>query len=139
MSVDALLSRLDAVRSTGAGRWVARCPAHEDKRPSLSIRELDDGRVLVHDFAGCSVESVLASVGLDFDALFPPRPLGDYVQRERRPFNARDVLECVGNECLVAALSAAALAKGDPLADGDRQRLLTAAARLQSAVGVTNA
>jgi hypothetical protein len=46
--------------------WMARCPAHDDRNPSLSITQADD-RVLVHCFAGCSwqaVISVLQSRGL---------------------------------------------------------------------------
>ncbi|MHC2582663.1 hypothetical protein ACVI1J_005162 [Bradyrhizobium diazoefficiens] len=39
-------------RQTG-GQWMCRCPAHEDRRPSLAVRDGDDGRVLVHCFAGC--------------------------------------------------------------------------------------
>lgn len=59
MSAGALLARLDAVKPTGPGRWLARCPAHEDRSPSLSIRELDDGRTFVHCFAGCYALEVL--------------------------------------------------------------------------------
>ena len=39
--------------------WMAHCPAHRDRTPSLSIRETDDGRVLVHCFAGCSQHDVI--------------------------------------------------------------------------------
>lgn len=42
-----LLSRLDGVKEAGPGKWIARCCAHEDRKPSLSIREVED-RVLVH-------------------------------------------------------------------------------------------
>lgn len=42
--------------------WVARCPAHDDSRPSLSIRATDDGRVLVRCFAGCHQEDVIAAL-----------------------------------------------------------------------------
>lgn len=66
-----LLDRLDGVRQSGPGRWLARCPAHEDRSPSLSIRELDDGRVLLHDFGGCDTEAVLDALGLELQALFP--------------------------------------------------------------------
>lgn len=71
MSAALLLGRLNGVRACGEGRWVARCPAHDDSRPSLSIRELPDGRVLLHDFAGCSVRAVLAMLDLEMQALFP--------------------------------------------------------------------
>src|SRR5580765_7266512 len=67
MTAELLLSKLDGVRSRGPDAWLARCPAHDDRRPSLSIRELPDGRLLVHDFAGCSVEDVLTALGLDLD------------------------------------------------------------------------
>ena len=76
MSADIFLSRLDRVRSTGHDRWIARCPAHDDGRASLSVRELDDGRVLAHCFAGCGAADVLAAVGLDFDVLYPKRDSG---------------------------------------------------------------
>jgi len=63
MSVELLLSRLDAVEETRRG-WRARCPAHEDWRPSLSIAVGAGDRILLHDFAGCRAEEVLAALGL---------------------------------------------------------------------------
>ncbi|MDE2264100.1 MAG: hypothetical protein KGL45_16380 [Gammaproteobacteria bacterium] len=62
-----VLDRLDGVRQSGPGRWLARCPAHEDRSPSLSIRELDDGRVLLHDFGGCDTQAVLDALGKALD------------------------------------------------------------------------
>ena len=50
-------------RPSGSG-WMALCPAHDDRRPSLSICEGDDGRALVHCHAGCSVDAICAAVGL---------------------------------------------------------------------------
>ena len=130
MSADTLLSRLEKVRRTGPGRWQARCPAHDDRHPSLALRELEDGRVLLHCFAGCEAENVLAAVGLEFDALFPPKPIGDHVKRERRPFYAHDVLACVAAEALIASIAASDLAAGKSLSDTDRERLMVAASRL---------
>lgn len=40
--VEALLERLDRVRQAGDGKWLARCPAHKDHSPSLSIRDAGD-------------------------------------------------------------------------------------------------
>jgi len=40
--------------------WTARCPSHEDRTPSLSIRDADDGKVLVRCHAGCEQEQVIA-------------------------------------------------------------------------------
>lgn len=132
MSADILLARLDAVRRTGPDRWLAKCPAHDDKKPSLAIRELDDGRILVHDFAGCAVQDVLAAVGLTFDALFP-EPLGEF-KPERRPFPAADVLRAIGFEALLVTTAASNIANGVTLSETDRQRLSLAAGRIAAAV-----
>lgn len=134
MSADALLSRLDGVRRTGTGRWLARCPAHEDKSPSLSIRELDDGRILLHDFAGCEVEHVLGTIGLTFDALFPERPI-EYGKPERRPFLPSDVFEVVRREAGVVAVLAADLHKNKVVSETDYERLFVAVERLNDIAG----
>lgn len=42
--------------------WIARCPAHNDRRPSLSIRDAGNGRVLVHCHAGCSQVAVISTL-----------------------------------------------------------------------------
>jgi len=68
MNVAEILPRFKGVRRVGDG-WIARCPAHEDHNPSLSIRE-ENGRVLLHCHAGCSIERVLEAVGLKIANLF---------------------------------------------------------------------
>jgi AAA domain-containing protein len=67
--VENLVSRLHAKRS-GKG-WLAKCPAHEDRRPSLTIDEGSDGRALVKCHAGCTLDAVLAASGLTRRDLFP--------------------------------------------------------------------
>jgi hypothetical protein len=69
-SIDRILDRLERVHRQSSG-WSARCPAHEDRHNSLSVSEGEDGKVLVHCFAGCSVEAVVASLGLTLGDLFP--------------------------------------------------------------------
>ena len=134
MRADALLDQLDGVRQVGAGRWIAKCPGHDDSHPSLSIRELDDGRVLVHDFAGCAIGEVLAAVGLTFDDLFPPRTDAHRAKGERRPFPASDVLRAVAREALIVAVAASRVGNGGKLFEEDRKRLLLASSRLTAAV-----
>jgi hypothetical protein len=125
------------VKATATRRWSARCPAHQDRRASLAIRELDDGRVLVHDFAGCATADILAAIGLDFDALFPDNADNQSLPGERRPFSATDVLRAVAFEALVVATAAASIARGKRLSDDDRARLKLAAQRLQEASDVS--
>lgn len=131
MTVETLLSRLRKVRQTAPGNWTACCPAHEDKSPSMTIRELDDGTVLLHDFAGCSVESILGAVGLEFDDLFPEKPQDR--KPIRRPFNAHDVLKCVAEESLIVAVAASNIRKGIELTQADHERLWLATTRLEEA------
>src|SRR5688572_17803180 len=119
MSTETLISRLERVKRTGEGRYQARCPAHDDRGPSLSIRELDDGRVLVHCFAGCDTHSVLSSVGLSFDDLYPPRQLGHYAKRENRPFPAADILRAIVFEALVVVAAGSSVLAGEPLSAVD--------------------
>ena len=44
------------------GGWMARCPAHDDREPSLSICDADDGKVLVRCHAGCDQERVIVTL-----------------------------------------------------------------------------
>jgi putative DNA primase/helicase len=68
--IEVLLSRLPDARKSGSG-WSARCPAHDDRKASLSVSEGDDGRALVKCHAGCTTEQVVAAVGLELRDLFP--------------------------------------------------------------------
>jgi len=51
--------------------WSARCPAHDDKNPSLSISTGDDGRVLAYCHAGCDFKSICDGLGLRQSDLMP--------------------------------------------------------------------
>jgi hypothetical protein len=57
-------------RSSGQG-WRAQCPAHEDRAPSLSLREGADGSALLFCFAGCETKAVLQALGLRLSDLYP--------------------------------------------------------------------
>lgn len=135
MTVGVLLNRLDGVKQTGPYRWLARCPAHDDRHPSLSVRELPSGKVLVHCHSGCSFFDVIAAAGIDPVALIPESERIDHRQRgERRPFPAADVLRALDREVLIVATAASYLANGGVLTDEDRARLLLAAQRISQAV-----
>jgi putative DNA primase/helicase len=69
--VQAVLSRLPNVQTTGERKWSAQCPCHDDNKNSLCVSIGDDGRVLMHDQAGCATETVLSSIGLKMADLFP--------------------------------------------------------------------
>lgn len=134
MSADLLLARLDRVRRTGHGRWTANCPAHDSKsKSSLSIRELDDGRVLVHCFAGCEVHRVVEAVGLDIGDLFPKQPAarGGGERPERRPFLPADVFEVARLEVGVVCVIASDMTLKRHVSQADFERLAEAVSRLE--------
>lgn len=135
MSVDSFLSALDKVKRNGKGQWVACCPAHDDKSPSMTIAETDDGRVLVHCFSGCSVEEILGAVGMGFDVLYPPKPERQNPYKPMaKPFLAYSVVECLAFEALLVVTAARLMANGETLDANDYQRLLLAAERMQGVV-----
>ncbi len=51
--------------------YIACCPAHDDKTPSLSIKSAEDGKILLHCFAGCDTSSILSTMKLTESDLFP--------------------------------------------------------------------
>jgi hypothetical protein len=73
--LDDVLSRLSGVKKSG-DEFIARCPAHDDRRPSLSVAEGDDGRVLLYCHAGCSIDAIVGALGLTLADLFPARERG---------------------------------------------------------------
>ena len=137
MSADALLAKLDKVRRTGAGRWLACCPAHADRSPSLSVRDADDGRVLVHCFSGCGIDEIMGAVGLTVNDLFPARLAYNHGPM-RRPFPAADVLENITQEAAIVAVAAANVRQGIRLSDIDHERLLVATERIHEARRLAN-
>ncbi len=72
--IEKVLSTFPDARKSGEG-WSARCPAHDDRTPSLSIAEGDDGRVLIHCHSGCATETVCQRKGLSLRDLMPERPV----------------------------------------------------------------
>jgi hypothetical protein len=103
-ALEALLPRLERVKQTGKNKWMACCPAHEDSTPSLSIRSTDDGRVLIHDFGGCSTESVLDALNLTMSDLFEG-PLGHhFAPIYGGRFTANELLASIAHETFVARL-----------------------------------
>lgn len=133
MSADTLLENLEKAKQTKPSCYMAKCPGHEDRTASLSIRKLDDGRVLVHCFAGCSVEEVPSAAGLTFDALYPEKPIKPG-KPERRPFPATDILRAIAFESSPVLIAAADLMAGQSFTEADRTRLALARSRIQAAL-----
>src|ERR1035438_6152653 len=72
MTAREFVSKLQHAKKAPSG-WLARCPAHNDRNPSLSIGE-KDGKILLKCHAGCSTDSIVAAVGLQMSDLFTESP-----------------------------------------------------------------
>ena len=129
--IDDILNRLDRVKDIGNGKFLACCPAHDDKSPSLSIREIDDGRILLNCFAGCDAESVLHAIGLEFSDLYP-EPLGHHFKPNKQRVSPREILTSLDHESLVVALIGADFIKRQSLDEPTWQRLAMAVNRINS-------
>src|SRR5215469_15625448 len=63
-------------RSDPDGEWHACCPAHEDRKPSLSIGIGDDGRILLNCHKGCSFTAIARSLGCAIADFYELKPTG---------------------------------------------------------------
>jgi hypothetical protein len=88
-------------------KFTCRCPAHEDRSPSLSVSEGIDGRVLIYCHAGCEAARVIRVLNLQWADLF--RDGHRQARRVRAPRQ-----EPAGNAGLVADLLAALDRAGQP-------------------------
>lgn len=64
-------------------QWQAPCPAHDDRKASLSISTGEDGRVLLHCHAGCTPKNIMAAIGLSLNDLFPSKPSQSLTNEKR--------------------------------------------------------
>ncbi|MBM3527723.1 MAG: virulence-associated protein E [Alphaproteobacteria bacterium] len=124
MTAEALAKALGG-RKAGAA-WMARCPAHDDRAPSLSIADARDGKVLVRCHAGCDQQDVIAAL----------RARGVWDADERRPIRFCRKLDRVPSpetdtdsmrrmEAALALWHGAQSAKGTPVEAYLRSRGLT--------------
>jgi len=129
--IENTLSRLDKPRQRQPGQWSARCPAHPDKSPSLSVRETPDGAVLLHCFGGCETAEIVASLGLELSDLFPPRDKRTGTPKKiANLLTAGQALELLATETLFVAVAIGNFFHGMTLTQVDIDRLTTAAGRI---------
>jgi hypothetical protein len=122
MTIDTVLGALSKPRKSGAGAWRARCPACGDKNSTkLSVRECDDGRVLIKCFAGCGIDEVLGAMGLQMTDLFPPRTENHFT-RGIPVAMKREAIGQLKGDMNVVWIFLNDIARGNPLTDADRQK-----------------
>ena len=75
----------DRVKTRRHNTATSLCPAHNDHKPSLSIKEADDGCVLLNCFAGCRTEEICSALGVEMSELFPPSSWRPECRQSVRP------------------------------------------------------
>ena len=114
---------------------MARCPAHEDREPSLAIRETD-GKVLVHCHAGCDQRAVVDALrrkGLWPEVWRTPEQRRDHARRRRRDEADMQPARSFGD---VAAIFAEECLETLDVADPQRRSLSRLLAVLRTESGV---
>ena len=129
MNAQDILDRLEKV--TGSkGKWIACCPAHQDKSPSLAVTETDD-RVLVHCFSGCDTQDVTAAIGLNLADLFYNKLAGaEITERKRQRFE-----KVLKSERIQVAIINAVEKVERPLTTHERDRRLLGQQRINKIEG----
>lgn len=133
MNIDQFLSRLGKFQAYGRNSWRCRCPAHDDRNPSLSVKVEDDGRILFRCRAGCAQNEVIDALGLTFSDLFPERLTNDRLPPVRHPFPAHLVLACLEYQGLVIVQLSNVVRSGQPLSESEHARLVEAVSHFQTA------
>jgi hypothetical protein len=128
-----ILSCLDRVKENGHNKWMACCPAHDDGSPSLSIKSMDDGRVLLHCFAGCSASDVVAAVGMSLSDLFEA-PLYHKAKgvHWKPSMPAADALRALVKDAYAVGIIAANMNDFGEISDEDRAMLVSCIARMDN-------
>lgn len=136
-----LLQRLEGVRNTGNG-WRACCPSCGGRNREVLSVTLGEKRVLVHCFAGCTSDEVLAAVGLTWKDIQPPRywPVSPDEKRKWRQAQREAgfvvALETLAREIVVIQAASAQIARWQPLSEEDDKRLQEAVRRINAAADV---
>ena len=133
-NLNTVLQRLDKVQRIGSDRYKALCPAHDDRSPSLAIKD-DDGRLLLHFFGACETLDVLGAIGLEFVDIMPDKMMGN-IKKDKKPFYAMDILGIIKFEATLTYIYASNMAEGLTLCSADKERLLLATSRVNHAYEV---
>lgn len=133
--INTILGRLGHLRKTGDDQWLARCPAHRDRSPSLSICEQSNRVVLLHCFAGCETTDVLDAIGLEFGDLYPEdicSPRRERYSDDR--LSGREIVSVLNHELLIVEIFARAMMSDPDPSPDDAERLALACSRIRGVV-----
>lgn len=129
--VELVLSRLQDYRDRGNGKYIAKCPAHDDRSPSLSITEGRNGNAVMLCFAECSIDEICAALGLEVSDLFP-HTKSHHAPPQKVRMALTDAFHCLQYESTIVAIAADILANGRALNEEEHNRLRLAVNKLNA-------
>ena len=129
MNLEPILQRLEKVKRIKSGVFKACCPAHDDKTPSLEIKDAGDKALMICR-AGCTFDEIRAMIGMDKHEFFAD---GKAPKQAAPGVSTRDVAEAVSFELAVAYVVACDRAKGRQITPQDLQREQQARERIARA------
>jgi hypothetical protein len=124
-SIDTLLSKVHRLKKTGDSKWLACCPAHDDKSPSLAIKLADD-QILIHCFAGCDVSAIVGALALELSDLMPESKRHTRPNNKRPKFNKSELFDRIVEESAISIVAIRQVFSGTPLNDDDMARVVKA-------------
>lgn len=136
-----LLNRMEYLRPSGEHRWRCRCPVHGgNDRGSLSIKYCDDGRILIHCFAGCEPLEILRVCGLEMTDIMPERITHHATPTEKKKWRQAATMsawekarKCIQYEARIIWVAGKQIIDGKPLNQVDDARLDEAVERIVQA------
>lgn len=138
-NLDVLLNHLDGVKQVGPNQWKAKCPAHDDRNPSLAIGVGDDDRILLKCWAGCGAADVVHAIGMQVSDLFVKDPQRLVATgRQRLAFNYKNTVQLLARDIWLLELIASDMEAGRQLTAEGRQALTRARKNIQNALKAAN-
>ncbi len=126
MNITTFLNHLEKVKQTGADKWQACCPAHDDKSPSLAVKDTGD-KILIHCFAGCTTDDITGALGLELADLYAD---SHPITRSRNKPPQRKLDDALWHEILVLTMAISARKSGATIHPNDKDREKLAANRV---------
>jgi len=97
MELQSILDKLDRVKKQQDGSYLALCPAHADRNPSLQVA-LKNDKLLLHCFSGCRTEAVCKAIGVEMADLFNDSKVTPSPRADRKVVAEYSYQDEVGNE-----------------------------------------
>jgi|TARA_R110002012_G_C11396874_1_gene585241 hypothetical protein len=126
-----ILAKFKKVYKSGEGEYQCLCPSHDDNNASLGLKFKED-KMILNCFAGCSMQSILDSVGLTWNDVMPNTRDIKYKPNSRIKFsNPYSILKATRDDLLFVAVCSSNIRKGIQLADSDNKKLFEITGRLR--------